>query len=170
MTLLFENEFEIEFDFDPEQTARTVIQAALDDLQCPYETEVSLLLTDGDSIREMNLQMRGIDSETDVLSFPMEDFPEPGDFAWLEESGDAACFNPDTGELLLGDIVINTQRVFSQAAEYGHSVRREYAFLITHSILHLTGFDHMTPEDASLMEHRQEQILTGVGIPRTIGV
>ena len=84
----------------------------------------------------MNLEQRGIDRPTDVLSFPMIEYDAPGDFSVIdEETGDA--FNPETGELMLGDIVISKEKVLSQAEEYGHSPKREYAFLIAHSMLHL---------------------------------
>ena len=74
--------------------------------------------------------------------------------------------NPDTQEVLLGDIVICVSRVYAQAKEYGHSVKREYAFLITHSMLHLMGYDHMVPEDAALMEAHQREILNTLQITR----
>ena len=76
-------------------------------------------------------------------------------------------FDPDNGELCLGDIVISVDRVYEQAGEYGHSVRREYAFLIAHSMLHLLGYDHMEPGDAAVMERKQEEILDRLGIPRS---
>ena len=75
-------------------------------------------------------------------------------------------FNPDTGELLLGDIVISIDHCLLQADEYGHDIRREFAFLIAHSMLHLMGYDHMTPEDAACMEKKQEAILTKLGYTR----
>ena len=75
-------------------------------------------------------------------------------------------FNPDTGEIMLGDIVISVDRVREQAAAYGHSERREFAFLIVHSMLHLFGYDHMTPEDAAVMEPKQRQILEEMNISR----
>ena len=76
------------------------------------------------------------------------------------------CFHPETGELLLGDIVISAEKVLEQAAEYGHSVKREYAFLIAHSMLHLSGYDHMEPEEAAVMEQKQREILETLGITR----
>jgi probable rRNA maturation factor len=75
-------------------------------------------------------------------------------------------FNPETGELLLGDIVISVEKVKEQALEYGHSEKREYAFLILHSMLHLFGYDHETEEERLEMEQRQKQILAGLGIQR----
>ncbi len=162
MTLEFENESGTELGLPLEETARMVIEAALDELKCPYEAEVSLLITDNARIREMNRQFRQIDRPTDVLSFPMIQFDQPGDFSFLEEE----CFNPETGELVLGDIVISAEKVLEQAEEYGHSVKREYAFLIVHSVLHLTGYDHMVPEEAEWMEQRQRQILEQLHITR----
>ena len=113
----------------------------------------------------MNLEQRGIDRPTDVLSFPMIEYDAPGDFSVIdEETGDA--FNPETGELMLGDIVISKEKVLSQAEEYGHSPKREYAFLIAHSMLHLSGYDHMEEDEAKVMEAKQEQVLASLGITR----
>ena len=110
-------------------------------------------------------QQRGIDRPTDVLSFPMIEYDAPGDFSVIdEETGDA--FNPETGELMLGDIVISKEKVLSQAEEYGHSPKREYAFLIAHSMLHLFGYDHMEEEERAEMEAHQRAIMEKVGIPR----
>ncbi|HIV22387.1 MAG TPA: rRNA maturation RNase YbeY [Candidatus Merdiplasma excrementigallinarum] len=166
MTLEFENESGTELGLPLEETARMVIEAALDELKCPYEAEVSLLITDNARIQEMNRQFRQIDRPTDVLSFPMIQFDQPGDFSFLEEEEPEECFNPETGELVLGDIVISAEKVLEQAEEYGHSVKREYAFLIVHSVLHLTGYDHMVPEEAEWMEQRQRQILEQLHITR----
>lgn len=164
MTLNYESEYEKEFPFDSQETAEKVLLFALDDLDCPYEAEVNLLITDNAHIQEINKEQRGIDSPTDVLSFPMMDYEIPGDFAFLEE--DYSGFHPETGELLLGDIVISGDRVFEQAESYGHSPLREFAFLIVHSLLHLTGFDHMEEEEAAVMEHKQADILSRMGINR----
>ena len=84
----------------------------------------------------------------------------------LEEDVFQDCFEPDSGELMLGDIVISADKVLEQAGEYGHSVKREYAFLITHSMLHLMGYDHMTEEEAKEMERLQEEILALLHISR----
>ena len=113
----------------------------------------------------MNREYRGIDRETDVLSFPNVDFEEEGVFD-IDEDREADCFDPETGELVLGDIMISVDRVYGQAQEYGHSVRREFAFLVAHSMLHLCGYDHMEEEERARMERRQEEILTGLGITR----
>ena len=168
MNLYLENETEREFPFSVEDTARLVCQAVLEGEGCPYEAQVSIVLTDGRGIREMNREYRGIDRETDVLSFPNVDFEEEGVFD-IDEDSEADCFDPETGELVLGDILISVDRVYGQAQEYGHSVRREFAFLVAHSMLHLCGYDHMTPKEAHIMEEKQERALNALGITRGDG-
>lgn len=152
------------FSFDYEKTAKEVIGFVLDRESFPYEAEVNLLLTDNDGIQKINEQFRKIDCETDVLSFPMINFEQAGDFSILDESDDS--FNPDTGEAVLGDIIINVDRVVQQADSFGHSELREFAFLIVHSMLHLFGYDHIEPKDASIMEPLQEKILEELNILR----
>ena len=124
---------------DLEGTARQVIEAALDFEGCPYETEVSLLLTDNEGIWVLNREHRSMEAD---------------------------CFNPESGELVLGDIIISLEKVVEQAEKYGHSQKREYAFLIAHSMLHLMGYDHESPEEAGVMEARQAAILEGLQILR----
>ena len=164
MTLSLELETEFDVDFDYKKVAEEVVEYALDYLECPYEAQVNLLITNNEEIRHINKEYRDIDRDTDVLSFPMIEYEEPGSFDSIDESGD--FFDPDSGELVLGDIIICAGKVFDQAEEYGHSVKREFAFLITHSILHLTGYDHMNEGDAALMEEKQEIILDKLGIKR----
>ena len=154
MTLYFEEEGDVKLPLECETLAKRVVEEALDYVGCPYEAEVNLLLTENAQIHEMNKEFRGIDRATDVLSFPMIDYPEPGTFDFLEEQED--CFDPESGELTLGDIVISKEKVLAQAEEYGHSPMREYAFLIAHSVLHLTGYDHMEDE-----EYKQSYKTTG---------
>jgi probable rRNA maturation factor len=134
-------------------------------MKFPYEAEVNLTLTDNAGIQEINRQYREIDRPTDVLSFPMLSYGQPGDFSFLEEESEDD-FNPDTGEAMLGDIIISVDKVREQAESYGHSQEREFAFLIVHSMLHLFGFDHMTEEDAAQMEERQKLILSDLNILR----
>ena len=150
---------------DTEETARRVIEAALDYEGCPYEAEVNLLLTDNKGIRVLNREHRQIDRPTDVLSFPMLTFETPADFAEAEEA-ELDCFNPETGELMLGDIIVSVDKVEEQAEKYGHSQRRELAFLTAHSMLHLCGYDHMEEEERLEMEERQRAILDGRGYGR----
>lgn len=166
MTINFEKECETQFDFSEEEVAQIVIEKALDYEQCPYEAEVNLLITDDKGIHEMNREHRGIDRPTDVLSFPSLTYEQAGNFDFLEREEEIYNFHPDTGELLLGDIVISRDKVTEQADSYGHSQKREYAFLIAHSMLHLMGYDHMTQEEAAVMERKQTEILDDLGISR----
>ena len=94
----------------------------------------------------------------------MLDYDTPGDFSFAEESGDA--FHPETGELILGDIMIAVPRMLEQADRYGHGAVREFAFLVAHSMLHLMGYDHMSEQEAAVMEAKQESILDELGIRR----
>lgn len=126
---------------------------------------MNLLITDSEQIRRLNLQFRGIDAPTDVLSFPMQDYPAPADFRAFCEN-DFSAFDPETKELMLGDIVLNAERVISQAEEYGHSQTREYAFLIVHSLLHLVGYDHMEEDERTQMEECQRQVMELLKLPR----
>ena len=105
MTVTIEYEAEERLEVPYEEIIRNVVEEALDYVECPYDAEVNVVLTDNEGIHQINLDMRGIDRPTDVLSFPMCDFETPGDFDGLEETPEE-YFNPDTGELMLGDIVI----------------------------------------------------------------
>ena len=164
MTLIFEEEGELTLPLECRKVAETVIDAALDYVGCPYEVEINLLLTMNEQIREMNKNFREIDRATDVLSFPMIDYISPGNFEFLEDRDD--CFHPETGELVFGDIVISKEKVLEQAEEFGHSILREYAFLIAHSMLHLTGYDHMEESERIEMERMQRDIMEKLNILR----
>ena len=164
MTISYEKETELDLGIDCEELARLVGDRVLEQENCPYEAQISLILTDDTGIREVNREYRGLDRSTDVLSFPMVDFPFPADYSVLEE--DDSLFDLDSGELLLGDIMISAEHVTAQAEAYGHSVRREFCFLVAHSMLHLLGYDHMSPEEAAVMEAKQEQALQSLGITR----
>lgn len=167
MTSCVENETKVTFPFDMKTILEQVMETVTEMEKCPYETSVSLLVTDNEGIRQFNRDYRGIDSETDVLSFPNITFDRAGDFS-VVESGEADFFDPDSGELILGDIIISADRVLAQAQEYGHSVMREFAFLTAHSMLHLCGYDHMEKEDAAVMEKKQEDVLNRLGITRDL--
>jgi len=158
MTINIESETTLEMDFDYEEVIKAVINAAMDYEKCPYEAEVSVLLTDDEEIRKLNKEFRGIDKATDVLSFPMVEYDLPGDFSMIEETNEDS-FHPETGELMLGDIVISVERVKKQAEEYGHSFKRELAFLTAHSMFHLFGYDHMEEEERIRMEEKQNNLL-----------
>lgn len=165
MTSYVENETENQFDFDTKEILCKIMEKVLETENCPYEAQVNLLITDNEGIREYNRQYRDIDAATDVLSFPMIAFETESDFSVVEKQ-EADYFDPESGELLLGDIIISADKVKEQAAKYGHSEKREFAFLAAHSLLHLCGYDHMTEEEAKVMERKQEEILAGLGILR----
>ncbi|MBQ9156030.1 MAG: rRNA maturation RNase YbeY [Eubacterium sp.] len=152
---------------DYEETIKNVVNQALDYEECPYETRLYVLLTDNEEIGQVNAEQREIDAPTDVLSFPMAEFPKPADFTDIEES-EPDAFHPETGELILGDILISMDKVKEQAAEYGHSMKRELAFLAAHSMLHLMGYDHMAEDERLVMEKKQEEILQLCGYTRDI--
>ena len=165
MTFYVENETEVRFEFDEEQLIEKVAVKTLSMLECPYEVEVNVVITDSEGIRQYNRDYRDIDKETDVLSFPAVDYEAPADFSLVEEH-ELDYINPDSGELFLGDIMLCTERIFSQAQEYGHTVFREFAFLIAHSMLHLLGYDHISKEEETEMFSLQEKILEELGITR----
>ncbi|MEI3210381.1 MAG: rRNA maturation RNase YbeY [Lachnospiraceae bacterium] len=164
MTVYFEEEGALTLPVNAKEIAEEVVEGALDYIGCPYEAEVNLLLTMNEQIHEMNLEFREIDRPTDVLSFPMLDYEEAGNFDFLEDCAEA--FDPESGELVLGDIVISKEKVLAQAEAYGHSPRSEFAFLIAHSMLHLFGYDHMEEDERQVMEAKQREIMEKVQISR----
>ncbi len=168
MTSYVENETEVKFDFDIKKILDQVMTQILDQEKCPYEAQVNLLVTDNEGIREYNRKYREIDAATDVLSFPMLSYETEADFS-AAEAQEADCFDPETGELMLGDIIISADKVKEQAQKFGHSEKREFAFLTAHSMLHLCGYDHMGKEEAEIMERKQEEALDHLGITRDIG-
>ena len=113
----------------------------------------------------MNQEFRDIHAPTDVLSFPMIPFETPADYDVIEEDINSYV-DPDSEEIVLGDIMVSAEKVIEQAKEYGHSQKREFAFLVAHSMLHLLGYDHMTPEEAAVMEEKQRNVLEILGISR----
>lgn len=166
MTLNIEEEVVTAFDFDYKQVIEDVINAALDFEECPYETEVNVIITNNDEIALINKDYRDIAAPTDVLSFPMIDYTIPGDFSILEECNQEDYFHPDTGELMLGDIILSYDKILEQAQAYNHTVKRELAFLVAHSMLHLFGYDHMEPHEQEVMEEKQKDILEMLKITR----
>ena len=165
MTISIEYEAEKKLDISWEEIIRQVVEGTLDYEGCPYETEVNVVLTDNEGIKEVNQEYRNVDGPTDVLPFPMLEYDSPSDFEGVEEQF-ADCFNPETGELMLGDIMISVDKVTEQAEKYGHSKERELAFLTAHSMLHLCGYDHMEEEERLFMEQKQREILEGIGYRR----
>ena len=138
----------------------------LDFEECPYETEVNVVLTTNDEIAMINRDYRDLFKPTDVLSFPMIDYVSPGDFSVLEDGLTEDFFNPESGELILGDIILSVDKIIEQAASYGHSQQRELGFLVAHSMLHLFGYDHMQDEEREVMEEKQRDILNMLNLKR----
>lgn len=165
MTIEISYETEILLPILYQTLIEEVIEAAIDYESCPYEAEVTVILTDNAMIQQINLEQRKLDCPTDVLSFPMQEYSIPSDFSKLEEEA-ADAFHPETGELLLGDIVISVEKVMEQAEKYGHSMERELGFLVAHSMLHLFGYDHIKENEAKRMEKKQEEILQKIGLTR----
>ena len=114
MTSYVENETDANFSFDVQRLVRQVMETVLEEEGCPYEASVNVLLTDNEGIRGYNREYRGIDRATDVLSFPNIEYGQPSDFSQVEES-EADYFDPDSGELLLGDIILSVDKVKEQA-------------------------------------------------------
>ncbi len=153
-------ESEVEALETVEPLLRKVISAALEAEGVTLPCEINVLLTDDAGIHQVNLDMRGVDRPTDVLSFPMFDL-EPGE---KPEAGDE---DPATGLVPLGDMCISLERARAQAAEFGHSVERELSYLTVHSVLHLLGYDHVDEGPMKRqMREREEFILDKLGITR----
>ena len=156
--IIFEAEVDVPQGLE-EQLCRVVI-ATLAAEKMDEPCEVNILVTDDAAIHQINLDMRGVDRPTDVLSFPMFEL-EPGEHPGGEDA------DPATGLIPLGDMVLSLERAREQAEEFGHSVEREVCYLAVHSVLHLLGYDHMDegPMKAQMRE-REEAILTALGIKR----
>ena len=155
MTLLIDNRTNFELTDEIKETLERVCLKSLQYEEFNGDCEISLSIVTNDEIHDINKQFRNIDSPTDVLSFPQLTF----------EEGEEADVN-ENGEIVLGDIIISIDRAKEQAEEYGHSLKRELAFLSVHSMLHLMGYDHMVPEEEEDMFRRQKEILIEAGIPR----
>ena len=174
--VVIEENVEFKTDFDKQKIAEDVVKSILLKEGCPFECEVDILITDSEEVKEYNKEYRDIDKTTDVLSFPNLEWEAPADFENLNvEESDfenlnveelEMSVNPETELTILGEICLNKDRIISQAEEYGHSIKREYAFLIAHSMLHLLGYDHIEEDEAKVMEEKQAAYLEELGIKR----
>lgn len=165
LSIIINNNLEEEFNTEYEEIIRKVIAFSLDKEDCPYEVEVSVTITDNKEIKKINKEFRNLDKPTDVLSFPLIDFTKPSHFEEIDEESDE-WFDLDTGELMLGDIIISMEKAVEQAQDFGHSLEREIGFLTAHSMLHLMGYDHIISKEEQIMNEKQEQILSEVGLKR----
>lgn len=153
----------IEIDYDDitklpkeEKLIKKVIETVLKEEKIIRDLEIYVTLTNNNQIHKINLEQRNVDRPTDVLSFPMFEREE---VHLLKEKNEE---EPD----ILGDIIISIEKVKEQAEEYGHSFERELAYLTTHGMLHLLGYDHMIKEEKEQMRKREEEILEILNITR----
>lgn len=141
----------------------TCAKRVLESEGVPFDAEIDVTVVDADSIRQLNAEYRDKDAVTDVLSFPMYEFLN----GQPQEELDA---EPDTGCVMLGDMILCYTRAVEQAAQFGHSPARECGYLTTHSVLHLLGYDHeRNDEDTRLMRGKEEDNLTFLGLTRENG-
>ncbi len=153
-------ESEVDCPAGTQELLEKVISAALEAEGVEADCEINVLLTDDEGIHQVNLDMRGVDRPTDVLSFPMFDL-QPGEKPGEEDA------DPETGLVPLGDMCLSLERAQAQAEEFGHSVERELSYLTVHSVLHLLGYDHMDEGPMKVqMRGREEAILQTLGITR----
>ena len=142
INVLFDNRQDImEISEDNEKAIINAVEIVLKSENADGDFEVSVSFVTNEEIRELNRDYRNVDSETDVLSFPMDDDDE---------------FD---GVIILGDIVLSTQRIIEQAGEFGHSLEREMIYLTVHSMLHLLGYDHMSNSEKEEMRQREKEIM-----------
>lgn len=139
---------------------RTCATRVLESEGVPFDAEIDVTVVDADSIRQLNAEYRDKDAVTDVLSFPMYEFLNGEPQEELEAE-------PDTGCVMLGDMILCYTRAVEQAVEFGHSPARECGYLTTHSVLHLLGYDHeRNDEDTRLMRAKEEDNLAFLGLTR----
>ena len=148
MTIYYNYEAETKLHIPWMNIISDTVNGTLNYMKYKKEAEVSVSVVNAGEIQRLNKEFRGINKVTDVLSFPIGDR------------------NPESGEIVLGDIVLCADKVISQAEEYGHTRKRELAFLTCHSMLHLLGYDHMEEDERLEMEDLQKKILTKIGYER----
>jgi len=149
-----------------QKTIKDVIEYALKEEKLFIDSEVSVIFIDNQEIKEINSKYRGIDEITDVLSFPMLEYPENKVFkdVYVNYEFDQSDLNEE--RLVLGDVALSLEKSFQQCEEFNHSFLRECAYLTVHSILHLLGYDHMDELEKNIMRKREEEILSNFKISR----
>ena len=151
----------IEITQELEENIKGVIQCALKEENVNIPCEISVIFIDNEEIKNINRENRNIDKVTDVLSFPMLEYPEGRVFKQVYVHHKFEESDMDDGNLVLGDIALSLERAEEQAQEFGHSFLREACYLTVHSVLHLLGYDHMEESDKKIMRQREEEILSG---------
>lgn len=148
------------------ESVSSIIEYALKEEEVNIDTEVSVIFIDNDEIKRINKEQRNIDKVTDVLSFPMLEYPRGKVYKEAYKDNNFAISDLNEGKLVLGDIVLSLEKAKEQSEEYGHSYLREVCYLTVHSVLHLLGYDHMEEEEKNIMRKREEEILERFNIIR----
>ena len=165
----FINDNKYKFDFDEKRLSQKIAKTIFEIEKCPYDFSFSISLVSNRKIRTINRNERGIDKSTDVLSFPNLDYDKPASFKkYVKANGlvDISVLDTENNTIFLGDVVISYDTLLKQAKLYNHSIKREYSFLLTHSLLHLLGYDHMTKKDENKMFKKQDMVLEQLKIYR----
>ena len=168
LNITYEKSLDKIFGFNVENITKRVLTEAMLIEKVPFDISINVSIVADKKIKNINKEERNIDKVTDVLSFPVVDLKKPATYNvfYKNKKLDIDYLDLDTNTVFMGDIVINKNRVLSQSKLYNHSIKREYAFLLTHSFLHLVGFDHMKKNDEEKMCIEQEKILTKLKISR----
>lgn len=166
MILIDNRQNNIEVTEEIEHSIENAVKLTLNEEMVKIPEEVSIILVDNTQIRELNKEFRNIDKVTDVLSFPMIEYPENMVFKDSYLDYEFKPMDLDDGKLILGDIVISLEKAVEQSREYGHSFMREVCYLTVHSVLHLLGYDHMEDEEKAIMRSREEYLLNKMDLPR----
>jgi probable rRNA maturation factor len=168
LTLTIDNRQD-KYDTDGfQKIIESVIEKTIEHHNIKKECQISVIFVDNFQIKDINNEYRGIDSPTDVLSFPMIEYVYNEEVLNCKEDiwRNIENIDIDTGELVLGDIVLSLEKAYDQSSEYGHSVDREIAFLTVHGMLHLLGYDHETEKDGQNMRLMEEDILSILNMQR----
>ncbi|MBX4258949.1 rRNA maturation RNase YbeY [Clostridium estertheticum] len=166
MILIDNRQNKIEVTKELETVIKDVIEYTLCEEKLSIDNEVSVIFIDNEEIREINKKYRGIDKITDVLSFPMLNYPENKVFkeVYINYKFDQSDLYDE--KLVIGDVALSLERSKQQSEEFGHSFIRECAYLTVHSILHLLGYDHMEEDQKNIMRKREEEILKNFSLTR----
>ena len=151
------------YDTAMHENLKKTVLTALKELNPQFDLSVSITIVSNEEIKELNRENRGVDKETDVLSFPMLEFESPEVLMYELSEYD---YDPDTKCVFLGDIILSKEKIESQAEEYGHSLFRESTYLTLHGILHLMGYDHIEENDKKIMRSKEKEILNVLKIFR----
>ena len=166
MIFIDDRQSKVKVDNEFCEKLKSTINFTLEEELVKEKCEISLIFVDNEEIREINKETRGIDKATDVLSFPMLEFPKGKVYkdAYVDHKFEAMYF--DGEELVLGDIVLSLEMSMEQSKEFNHSFLRESCYLVIHSVLHLLGYDHMEEEEKRVMRIREEELLTKLNVTR----